>query len=192
MDNTNFDENKDGIWDEFPILETDRLFLRDIRLSDKQRLYEIWGNPLVNQYTDFPGLDDPEMVHTFIKMARERFNSKNGIRWGIILKENDLLIGTIGFNRWITQFGNFAVLGYDLDSAYWRNGYSYEAGRAVIEYGYNIMKLHRIEADIDTDNIASKKLLEKLEFELEGIHRDRFYWGGKYQTAAMYAKLSEN
>lgn len=104
-----------------------RLVLRHIRISEKQRLFEIWDDPLVNQYTDFPGLDAPKMVQTFINMAQERFNSRNGIRWALILKENDNLIGTMGFNRWITQFGNFAVKGYDLDPEFWRRGLSYEA-----------------------------------------------------------------
>ncbi len=189
MDNTNFDSNRDKIWDTFPILETERLTLREIRMFDKERLFEIWGNPLVNQYTDFPGLDDPEVVTNFIEMAQKRFETKIGIRWALVLKGKDKLIGTMGFNRWLTQYGNFAVLGYDLDPDYWRNGYSFEAGQKVVNYGFTTMKLHRIEADIDPINIASEKLLKKLRFQYEGTHRERFFWGGKYQTSVMYARI---
>ena len=190
MDEINFDENKEEIWEKFPILETERLVLREIRITDKERLFEIWGNPLVNQYTDFPGLNDPEEVKKFIEMARERFETKNGNRWALTLKNDGILIGTMGFNRWITRFGNFAMLGYDLDSNYWRKGYSFEAGQAVLDYGFNVMKLHRIEAEIDPVNIASEKLLLKLGFQLEGIHKERLFFGGKFQTSAMYAILT--
>ncbi|MHA1112265.1 MAG: GNAT family N-acetyltransferase [Promethearchaeota archaeon] len=190
MDEINFDVIKEKIWDEFPVLESSRLRMREILITDKQKLFEIWGNPLVNQYTDFPGLDDPECVSKFIEMAQERFTSKNGIRWALTLKDEGLLIGTMGYNRWITRFGNFAVMGYDLDPDYWRKGYSYEAGQIVVDYGFNIMKLHRIEADIDPLNIASEKLLKKLGFQLEGVHREKFYWVGQFQTSAMYSRLS--
>jgi len=190
MDEINFDTNKENIWDEFPVLESSRLSMREILISDKQKLFELWGNPLVNQYTDFPGLDDPEVVSKFIEMAQERFMTKNGIRWALLLKDEGLLIGTMGYNRWVTRFGNIAVLGYDLDPDYWRKGYSFEAGQIVVDYGFNLMKVHRIEADIDPQNIASKKLLLKLGFQLEGTHRERFFFGGKFQTSAMYSRLS--
>ena len=190
MDEINFDTNKENIWDEFPVLESSRLSMREILISDKQKLFELWGNPLVNQYTDFPGLDDPEVVSKFIEMAQERFMTKNGIRWALILKDEGLLIGTMGYNRWVTRFGNIAVLGYDLDPDYWRKGYSFEAGQIVVDYGFNLMKVHRIEADIDPQNIASEKLLLKLGFQLEGTHRERFFFGGKFQTSAMYSRLS--
>ncbi len=99
MSVANFDEIKENIWKSFPVLETLRLILREICISDRDRLFEIWGNPQVNKYTDFPGLDDLEVVDKFINGLKKGFETKNGIRWAISLKENDFLIGTMGFNR---------------------------------------------------------------------------------------------
>ncbi len=80
-------------------------------------------------------------------------------------------------------------MGYDLDPSFWRKGYSFEAATTIVQYGYQIMKLHRIEAEINPVNIASERLLKKLGFKYEGTLRERYYFGGGYQTTAQYAKL---
>lgn len=192
MTTGNFNANKKNMWDTFPQLETDRLLLRKMVSEDKSTLFDLWSNPQVNKYTDFLGLQDMNIIERIFKMIQEGFLTKTRIRWAICLKNDPKMIGTIGFNRWVTERGNFAVLGYDLHPSFWRKGYMFEAGKRVVEYGFQEMKLHRIQADYNPANVASEKLLLKLGFQIEGVRRDAAFWGGKFQSLGTCGKLSSD
>lgn len=181
--------DKNEVWKSFPELETPRLYLKKMNLEQAQDLLEFWGDDEVTRYTDFESFKDVQKAEEIISWVNSRFLEQNGIRWGIYLKESSKLIGTCGFNSWITDRGNKSVIGYDLHRSYWGKGYMYEALRVMIPYGFQEMKLHRIEADVDPANIGSQKLLEKLHFTKEGCLRDNGYWKGQYWTTLIYGLL---
>lgn len=81
------------------------------------------------------------------------------------------VVGLIGLHTW-QRHHRRAELGYDMAVSRWGQGIAGEAARAVIDYGFTTMKLHRIEAHTIADNDRSVRLLERLGFRREGTRRE--------------------
>ena len=114
-----------------------------------------------------------------------------GISWGIFKKENpELKIGNIGLFKIFHEHYR-AEIGYMLQPEEQQKGIMYEALCAIIEYGFNQMKLHSIEANINPDNIASQQLLEKAGFVREAYFRENYYFGGRFIDSAIYSLLND-
>ena len=147
--------------------ETDRLILRPLEVYDVDDFFEMNNNPNVNRYLRNPLLNKLD-VEKYINKIREEYK-KNGIgRFGVILKENNKLIGFSGLKfRANEENGhvNFYDIGYRFSEDYWRKGYAKEAALAWLEYGFKEMKLKMIHAYAETENIPSNNLLKLLGFQ---------------------------
>ena len=163
---------------DFPVLETDRLVLRRILLSDAKAIFKILSGELVTQFYD----DDP-----FIEFSQAQeqiaawdngFKQQWALRWGIAFKNDSELIGTCGFYG-VHSLHLRAEIGYELASSHWRQGIMTEALMAIIKFGFEKMELNRIQASVMLANIASIKLLEKLGFKNEGLLAQYENWGSK-------------
>ena len=64
-----------------------------------------------------------------------------------------------------------------------------ESIKEVIDYGFNVMKLHSIEANVNPDNAASIRLLERNKFKREAYYKENFYFNGKFLDTAIYSLL---
>ena len=84
---------------EIPVIETERLVLRDIRESDADAVFEIFSDDAVTRFYDLATFIDVDQARKIIARMRERNANGDALRWGIALKENDHLIGTGGFNH---------------------------------------------------------------------------------------------
>ena len=116
------------------------------------------------------------------------FEENKGIRWGIINKADNKLIGTLGIYDW-DKTARRAEIGYDLEPAYWQQGLMTEALCVVLKYGFEKMKLNRIQALIDSKNARSMKLVRRLGFRKEGVLRQRSYFKGKFLDDVMFSLL---
>jgi len=108
---------------------------------------------------------------------------------GIIGPVRDELIGYVGFWKWVREHFR-AEVGFALLPAYWGKGIMYEALDAIIKFGFEKMNLHRIEADVNPDNIPSIKLLEKLNFKQEAYYKENIFLNGKFCDSAIYSLLN--
>lgn len=179
--------NDETGWSEFPVLETERLILRQPRLSDAPDVFVFSSDPVVQKYNAEPTTDIAE-ADELIRAYNAEYESTDGVIWGITLQGVDAVIGMIGFHYW--SIHNRAMLGYDLARAYWGRGIGSEAARRVIRFGFKNMGLNRIEAPTIEDNHESVRMLEKLGFTCEGIRREyTLEDDGKYHNSAMYALL---
>ncbi len=79
---------------------------------------------------------------------------------------------------------------YALHPDHWGKGIMNEVAEAVIDYGFKVLKLHSIEANINPENIASQKLLEKHKFVKEAYFKENFFWEGKFLDSAIYSLLA--
>nr|HET6904382.1 GNAT family protein [Ktedonobacteraceae bacterium] len=129
-----------------------------------------------------------EQAELLIERQRHRFEQKERFRWGIALKDSDTIIGTGGYVAWNHIWYN-AELGYDLARPYWGQGIMTEAVRAMIQFGFEHMGLHRIEAEVMPENTASVRLLRKLDFQEEGVLHERSFWKGGFHDLAIFALL---
>ena len=81
---------------------------------------------------------------TYDRIFSKNYFKKKAIRWGIVLKETNVLIGTIGLNN-LQLWSKRSEIGYDLHPRYWGNGYASEAAGEIINYGFKDLGLFRIE-----------------------------------------------
>lgn len=174
-------------WSEFPVLNTERLNLRQPVLSDAQDVFVLRSDLIVQRFNSEPMTEMSE-DEALISMINEGYERTDGIGWGITLKGTDRVIGLVGFNQW--SYHNRAILGYDLAHEFWGQGIGSEAARRVIRFGFEHMGLNRIKAPTIEDNHESRRMLEKLGFTCEGIRREySLEDDGKYHGSAMYGLL---
>ena len=154
----------------------------------------------------FRGLSDPRVIAHYgvsyesleatqrqMDWFEEIHAAGTGVWWGICERgADDALIGACGLNDVKAEHLR-GELGYWLLPGYWGRGIATECVGAVLEHAFGAMGLHRVGADVDVDNHASRRLLERLGFRLEGVRRDYERKGGAYIDLMNYARLaSEN
>lgn len=181
------ENDKTDIFTIFPVLQTTRLELIEIKQTHLTDLFKLFSDDRVTEFYNIKTLTDEKDAQKYLDWFRSRFQSKLGIRWGIALKGKSEIIGTIGFNNFIKN--HRANIGYDLQVDYWNNGYITEALIAVIEYGFKKLEINRIEAEVMPGNIYSEKALNKLGFKNEGLLRDWMLWDEKHYDMIMYSLL---
>lgn len=172
-----------------PVLETERLLLREIRHDDVDALYALFSDPEVTHYIDLETMRHVSEAGQLIDFVNDRFDKKIGTRWAITIKAHgDELVGTIGYNVWM-RHNYCGEIGYDLAKRCWGQGYMPEAIRAVVEFGFDRMNLNRVEADVTVGNEASARVLTKVGFMKEGLLRQRGYWKGGFHDLWFFSLL---
>ncbi|WP_462409312.1 GNAT family N-acetyltransferase [Neobacillus sp. Marseille-QA0830] len=157
----------------FPTLETERLKLIELTHRHVDSIFEILSFEQVTQYYGTERFVLQAEAAKLIDMFRKNYVEKRGIRWGIKLKENQRIIGSLGLNA-LQLKNKRAEIGYELHPAYWRNGYTSEAIEKVLRYSFEELDLYRIGAVVYPENIPSLHLLQKLGFTKEGLLRGYF------------------
>ena len=175
-------------WEHFPTINTSRLSLRAISAEDVDDFYAVYSNPEVMRYWSTPPLTNKEAASKLINEILEDVERHEILKWGIALRADDKLIGSVTlFHLDFTH--RRAEIGYAQGRAYWGNGYMQEALRAVLNYAFETLNLHRIEADVDPRNDGSVRTLERLGFRREGYLRERWQVNGEIQDAFFYGLL---
>jgi len=173
----------------FPILLTKRLVLRKTSLNDAPELFFMRTDERVMRYIDRPRAKTIDDAHAFIKKLHEMEAGNDGITWAITLKEDPKLIGTVCL--WKLQKEHYrGEVGYALHPDHHQKGIMQEVWKSVLDYGFNTMKLHSIEALVNPGNEASIKLLEKNKFIREAYYKENFFFDGKFLDTAVYSLLT--
>ena len=174
--------------DPFPMLTTERLHLRKLSLDDAPAMFEMRSSEHMMAYIQRPRAKTTENATKLIEGIIEGMLKKENLVWAMSLKNDQKLIGTIGY--WRMKHDHLrAEVGYLLHSDYWQKGYTYEALLKVLKYGFNEMNCHSIEAHLHPDNIASARLLEKAGFVKEAHFKEGFFWEGQFLDSVVYSKL---
>lgn len=174
--------------EEFPLLATIRLLLREIVPEDAGIIYEIFSDPAVTRYYDVETFSQKEQADRLIRWCANRFKYRDGIRWGIVHRQTNRLIGTCGFHNWRKSYQR-VEMGYELAAQYWGQGYASEVVNEILKFGFNQLKFNRIEAWAMLENKASMHVLKKAGFSQEGVLREYGYWHGRFQDVMMFSIL---
>lgn len=176
----------------FPTVQTERLILRAHTNADANKLFELRTNEDVMRYIDRERPKTIQDIEAFIKTLKEGFLKGENLAWAITLKENPTqMIGSIGY--WRTNLANYrAEIGYMLQPAYWRKGIISEALIASISFGFNEMKLHTIQANINPANDASRQILLKHGFVKEAYFKEDYYFQGRFLDSEIYGLVNPN
>lgn len=173
----------------FPVLETNRLLLRQVTLQDAPEIYFLRSNPDVLKYLDREPFASEKEAEEMISGINRDWEANETLFWGIEWKEKPgKLIGTICFWHFKPEHDR-AETGYLLHPAWWRKGIMKEALAAIVRFGFNRLQLHSIEAHISPANLASKRLLESQGFVQEAYFRENFYFQGKFLDTAVYSLI---
>ena len=169
------------IFSHMPELQTERLILRRIRVSDAEDMYHYARRPEVTRYLLWS--PHPDIYHTqdYLRYLATRYAAGTFYDWGVILKQNGRMIGTCGFTT-IDCAHDAAEIGYVLNPDYHGMGIATEAVEAVLAFGFDKLLLHRIEARFMEGNDASLRVMEKVGMRFEGWRRESMLVKGSYRT----------
>ena len=173
------------------VLETERLLLRPLEMSDAEYIHRYAGEPEIAQMTlTVPHPYTRQHAVEFIQFAQNEMNSDKMYTFALVPKESGELIGCMGIgNDAVHRYGE---LGYWLGKPYWGQGYTTEAARRVIQFGFEVAQLNRIHASHFDDNPASGRVMQKVGMIYEGTMRKRWFRWDKYRDSVHYAILRED
>jgi RimJ/RimL family protein N-acetyltransferase len=148
------------------ILETDRLLLRPLELSDAEAMFAMDKNPEVNKYLWQTPVQKVEEVIKVIHYVNEQYERNNIGRFATILKQTGEFIGWTGI-KFVDDHvengnTNFYDYGYRLAEQFWGKGYATEASYAWLDYGFKEMQIDKINAYTHAQNGASNHVLQKV------------------------------
>ena len=173
----------------FPEITTQRLLLRKLKQSDAPEFFFLRSDREVLKYIDRLAEKRVQQTRAHIKKLHQFEKDNEGITWAITEKGKKKLIGTICF--WNIKKEHYrAEIGYALHPNFQGKGIMNEAMKAVLELGFKKYKFHSVEANVNPNNKASIKLLEKNKFVREAYYRENYFFRGKFLDSAVYSKLS--
>ena len=178
-------------FDPFPILTTDRLVLRQITMDDAEAMFILRSDPEVMAYIPRPIAQTVEDAKALIQTMQTTLDKKEGLVWGISYKNDPKLLGSIGYWR-LKHEDRRAEVGYQLNKDFWQQGIMFEALMPILEFAFQNMNCHSIEAIIDPENVASERLLQKCGFVKEGHFRENGFFEGRFIDSAVYSLLKRN
>ncbi len=164
------------------IIETERLLIRKIDISDKKGMYLLDSDPEVHRYLGAKPISHEEEALTYIEFIQQQYHENGIARWAVIEKETGEFIGWTGFKlitNTINAHTNYLDVGYRFIKSAWGKGYATECGKACMEYAKKHLARYELHAMTEIGNSNSKKVLEKLGFEAVEIfdfEGDPHYW----------------
>lgn len=179
----------DKIFNNIPIIETDRIKLRKITMDDLDDFYEYSSNPNVARYLSYCHKTKDEAVE-YINNKQKEYDAGECMIWGIEHKEDKKYIGACGFTYWDRKHG-VGEIAYTLSDKYWKKGLGVEAVRKILEFGFVQMNLNRIEARCWKDNENSENLMKRLNMTFEGVIREQIFVKNDYRDVKMYSILKK-
>ena len=171
-----------------PTLSTARLRLRPFDDADAYDLFALHSSAYVLRYWDEPPWSEPARAARFIATCRKMAEEGTGARLAVDRLSDGMFIGWCCLARWNPDFRS-ASLGYCLDAAAWGQGYATEAMRSLLQWGFDTLDLNRVQAEVDTRNGASARVLEKLGFVHEGTLREDCVVNGEVSDSWVFGLI---
>jgi [ribosomal protein S5]-alanine N-acetyltransferase len=181
-------EELKAILKDLPSLETERLLLRQLEMRDAEDMFEYALDrelAIMGLWLPFDKLEDS---YDDLKETLEQYDQANIMDWAIELKSEQKMIGRLGLRPY-SYVNRRAELGYALNRKYWGKGYTTEAVKAVLNFGFETIKMNRIEAEVLPDNPASIRVLQKVGMTLEGVKREATFIRKQADDLQWYAVL---
>lgn len=162
--------------DAFPPLRGPRVALRGPRDADADDLFAVFSDREVMRYWSREAMTEPSEAAALVVEIEERFAERAMLQWMVTDARDDRAIGTCTLFH-IDAGHRRAEIGYALRRDRWGAGLATEAVALVLDWAFDDLGLHRVEADIDPRNAASRAMLTRLGFRVEGLLRERFFVG---------------
>ena len=171
-----------------PALETEHLLLRPLVRQDARDIFAYASDPEVARYVLWEPHRSLSETRAFISYVRGLYFRGLPASWAAVLRDSGRVIGTIGF-MYYNGVNRSAEVGYSFARSEWNKGYATEALRAVIGSAFAALPLNRLEAQHDTRNPASGRVMEKCGMHREGILRQRIMNKGEFADVVLWSIL---
>ncbi len=174
-----------------PTLHTARLLLRPFTEADTDAIFALQSDPIVLRYWDSPPWKERAQAARFITVSNQMEQEGSGARLAIQRTSDGLFIGMCNLFNW-NQTYRSVKLGYCLDIPAWGQGFATEASHALLNWGFATLNINRVQAETDTRNTASNRVLEKLGFVHEGTLREDCIVNGEVSDSRIYGLLKRD
>lgn len=178
------------LFSHIPTLETDRLILRGMRVSDAADMYAYAKRPSVTEYLTWNPHASLDETREYLTYVGQRYRTGDFFDWSVVDRASGRMIGTCGFTSFNCS-ADSAEIGYVLNPDYQGQGLATEAVRRVLTFGFEELELHRIEARFMEGNAASLRLMERVGMTFEGYARESMRIKGRYRTIGTCAILRQ-
>lgn len=168
-------------------MKTQRLHLQEVRQSDIDHIYKGLSHPDVIKYygVSYTTLEETQEQMSWYK---DLVASQRGIWWCVRQAESGTFVGAGGFNGWNHEHAK-AEIGFWLLPNFWGLGYMKEAMSEMLNYGFCVMKLNRVEGFVEASNMNCKRAIEKIGLSMEGTMRETEKKAGNFIDVDIYRIL---
>lgn len=173
------------------LLETARLRLREVTDEDWRAVLAYQNDPRYLRYypwTERTAADVQQFVQDLVALNHEQ--SRRNFHFAIVLRGEGRLLGLANLRRKMAD-ATQANIGYELAPPDWRQGYATEAIRELVRFGFQDLRLHRIWASCNAENVASVRVLEKVGMLPEGRLRESDWFKGRWWDTLLYGILEQ-
>ncbi len=181
----------EAVWAAFPALDTERLHLRQSRLTDADAIFAVLSQEEVTRHYNLSPLTSVDQARAIVERRAAAFACQERIRWAIARREDDGVIGSCGFVQWNRNDAR-AEIGYELAPEWQGRGLMREALTAMLAFGFGPMQLNRVEALVVPGNAPSRHLLLRLGFQQEGLLRQHGFWKGQFHDLHLFSLLKKD
>ncbi len=174
------------------ILTTDRLILREFNENDWQPILAYQSDPRFLRYYQWDTRTESD-VRAFVRgfITWQQMQPRAKYQLAITLRAGGALIGNCGIRK-KESADPIAEIGYEIAPLHWGAGYATEAARALVAFGFEQLRLHRIWAWCIAENAASARVLEKVGMRQEGRQREREWMKGRWWDVLIYGMLDSD
>jgi RimJ/RimL family protein N-acetyltransferase len=174
-----------------PTLVAPRVQLRWMDSRDIEDLYTVYSDPEVVRYWSHTAWPQRDEASIYLEAIENGFQAGNLFQWGIALRGDDRVIGTVTLYG-IDHTQGRAEVGFALARDHWGHRYGQEALTVLFKHAFDALSLRRIEADVDPRNLPSLRTLENLGFRREGYLRQRWRVAGELQDSVLMGLLAND
>lgn len=171
-----------------PTLTTDRLQLRPVSADDRDVIVAVQSDADALVFWDEPAWDDPGRFDRFLARSAAMAQQDQGVRLVITQRESGDVVGWCALNDWSPEFQTVRLC-YSLARHAWGHGVGTEAAAALVDWAFTTLGVNRVQAETDTRNHASARILEKLGFTLEGTLREDCVVNGVVSDSWVFGLL---
>ncbi len=176
------------VFSHLPDLTTERLTLRRMMIADTNDMYDYASRQDVTKYLTWMPHNDRSYTRQYLQYLGNRYAAGMFYDWAVVYEPDCKMVGTCGFTSFNCN-SDSAEVGYVLNPEYWGKGIAAEALERVLEFGFETLGLHRIEAKFVEENSRSRRVMEKVGMTFEGILREAMLIKGEYVNIGVCSIL---
>lgn len=174
-------------------IQTPRLTLKEWSQEDVPLIYQLLSEPEVAGFNTIGIPTSVQVIQDLLQptLDDQQQTTRKHYGWSILLNSDETFVGEIGLDLASARFKS-AEIYYSVASAFWGKGYASEAAKAIVQFVFENLQLHRLEAGVATFNPGSIRVLEKIGMQREGLRRKILPINGQWQDNYLYAMLDED